>query len=78
VTVFLQGSLILKGDVKLARILYLEGGFMSEWLEGKVVENIHWNEGLFSLKIDADIDPFAAGQFASLALMIDGERVARP
>lgn len=77
-TVFLQGSLILKGDVKLARILYLEGGFMSEWLEGKVVENIHWNEGLFSLKIDADIDPFVAGQFASLALMIDGERVARP
>lgn len=51
---------------------------MSDWLEGTVVENIHWNDSLFTLKIDADISPFSAGQFASLALMIDGERVARP
>jgi len=51
---------------------------MSEWREGKVVENIHWHDSLFSLKIDADIDPFTAGQFASLALEIDGEQVARP
>ena len=51
---------------------------MSDWLEGSVVENIHWNDSLFTLKIDADISPYTAGQFASLALMIDGERVARP
>jgi len=51
---------------------------MAEWLEGKVVENIHWTGNLFTLKIEADIAPFEAGQFASLALMIDGERVARP
>ncbi|MDA9909728.1 ferredoxin--NADP reductase [Gammaproteobacteria bacterium] len=51
---------------------------MSEWLEGKVVENIHWTDSLFSLKVDADIAPYSAGQFASLALEIDGERVARP
>lgn len=51
---------------------------MSDWLEGKVVENIHWHGSLFSLKVEADISSYAAGQFASLALEIDGDRVARP
>jgi len=51
---------------------------MSDWIEGKVVENIRWHDSLFSLKVEADISPFKAGQFASLALDIDGERVARP
>ena len=51
---------------------------MRNWLAGKVVDNIHWTDTLFSLKIDADVDNFSAGQFASLALDIDGERVARP
>lgn len=51
---------------------------MAEWIEGTVVENIHWTENLFSLRIDADINDFKAGQFTSLALDIEGERVARP
>lgn len=51
---------------------------MAEWIEGTVVENIHWTENLFTLKIDADVATFKAGQFTSLALDIDGERVARP
>ncbi|MEX2130395.1 MAG: FAD-binding oxidoreductase [Pseudohongiellaceae bacterium] len=51
---------------------------MSEWVEGKVVENIHWTESLFSLRVDAPVDPYTAGQFTSLALDINGERVARP
>ena len=51
---------------------------MAEWIQGTVVENIHWTENLFSLKINADIDNFTAGQFTSLALDIDGRRVARP
>ncbi len=51
---------------------------MAHWIQGTVVENIHWTENLFSLKIDADVDNFSAGQFTSLALDIDGERVARP
>ncbi|MDD9959244.1 MAG: FAD-binding oxidoreductase [Gammaproteobacteria bacterium] len=51
---------------------------MAQWIEGTVVENIHWTENLFTLKIDADIDEFTAGQFTSLALDIDGERIARP
>ena len=41
-------------------------------------DNIHWTENLFSLKIDADVDSFTAGQFTSLALDIDGKRIARP
>ena len=51
---------------------------MPQWVEGKIAENIHWTDNLFTLKIDADIDKFAAGQFTSLALDIDGERIARP
>lgn len=51
---------------------------MTQWLEGKVVENIHWSENLFSLRIDADVATFTAGQFTSLALDIDGKRIARP
>ncbi len=51
---------------------------MAQWVEGTVVENSHWTENLFTLKIDADVDMFTAGQFTSLALDIEGERVARP
>ena len=51
---------------------------MAQWVEGRVVENIHWSENLFTLKIDANVDSFTAGQFTSLALDIDGKRIARP
>lgn len=49
-----------------------------DWVKGKIVENIHWTRNLFSLKITAEVDNFTAGQFTSLALDIDGERIARP
>ena len=51
---------------------------MTEWIQGIVTDNIHWTENLYSLKIDADVDTFIAGQFTSLALEIDGKRVERP
>tara|TARA_R110002110_G_scaffold89303_2_gene232667 strand:+ start:17769 stop:18512 length:744 start_codon:yes stop_codon:yes gene_type:complete len=51
---------------------------LSDWIDGEVVSNIHWHENLFSLKIAADIGAFRAGQFTSLALEIEGERIARP
>ena len=48
------------------------------WLAGKVIENRHWTEALFSLRVEGvDLD-FEAGQFVRIALDIDGERVARP
>jgi ferredoxin--NADP+ reductase len=51
---------------------------MSHWVQGKVVGNRHWTDELYSLQIDAPVEPFRAGQFTRLALDIDGERVGRP
>lgn len=51
---------------------------MADWLSGKIVEKIQWNERLFSLRIRAEFKEFLAGQFVRIALDIDGERIARP
>ncbi|MDO8412944.1 MAG: ferredoxin--NADP reductase [Gallionellaceae bacterium] len=51
---------------------------MSKWVAGKIVEKKQWTDKLYSLRIEADIEPFEAGQFGKLALEIDGEMVARP
>lgn len=51
---------------------------MAAWIQGTVIENQHWTERLFSLQVQADITAFSAGQFVTLALDIDGERIARP
>lgn len=48
------------------------------WLEGTVIENRHWTDALFSLRVRAPRLSFQAGQFVRIALDIDGERVARP
>ena len=51
---------------------------MSEkWLTGKVVENRHWTDTLFSLRVEGAQLGFQAGQFVRIALDIDGQRVAR-
>lgn len=52
---------------------------MSEkWLEGRVIENRHWTEALFSLRVEGPRLDFEAGQFVRIARDIGGERVARP
>ena len=52
---------------------------MSEkWLEGRVIENRHWTDALFSLRVEGPGLNFEAGQFVRIALDIGGERVARP
>ncbi len=52
---------------------------MSErWLEARVVDNRHWTEALFSLRVEGAALSFEAGQFVRIALDIGGERVARP
>jgi ferredoxin--NADP+ reductase len=51
---------------------------MTGWVEGAVVGQARWTERLMSLKVDAPMGPFQAGQFAKLALEIGGERIARP
>jgi ferredoxin--NADP+ reductase len=50
----------------------------TQWIEGLVASNIHWTPNLFSLRIEADVAPFAAGQYTSLALDIGGVRIAQP
>ena len=51
---------------------------MSEkWLAGRVVENRHWTDALFSLRLEGAALSFQAGQFVRIALDINGERVAR-
>jgi len=51
---------------------------MANWLPGRVQQKIQWNERLFSLQIAVDFPAFKPGQFARVALDIDGERIARP
>jgi ferredoxin--NADP+ reductase len=48
-----------------------------KWLTGTVMENRHWTENLFSLRVQGAQLSFEAGQFVRIALDIDGERVAR-
>ncbi|HUL93217.1 MAG TPA: ferredoxin--NADP reductase [Burkholderiales bacterium] len=50
---------------------------MQKWIEGAVTAQRRWTERLFSLKVEADIS-FEAGQFAKLALEVEGEMLARP
>jgi len=47
------------------------------WLAGKVIENRHWTEQLFSVRLEGVKLGFEAGQFVRIALDIEGERVAR-
>jgi len=50
---------------------------MSAWLEGKVIENRHWTDALFSLRVACPRLRFEAGQFVRIALDAGGERIAR-
>ena len=51
---------------------------MSNWIKAKVIENKHWTDLLYSLRIEADIDPFTAGQYGRLGLEIGDQIVGRP
>jgi ferredoxin/flavodoxin---NADP+ reductase len=48
---------------------------MAKWLEARVLENRHWSDALFSLRVEAPRLPFEAGQFVRIALE---ETLARP
>jgi ferredoxin--NADP+ reductase len=50
---------------------------MTQWIETEVVENRHWTESLFTLRVKGAPLAFEPGQFVRIALDIDGERVAR-
>ncbi|MBS0003194.1 MAG: ferredoxin--NADP reductase [Thioalkalivibrio sp.] len=48
------------------------------WVKGEVRELTRWTERLFSLRVDAEVEPFKAGQYNRLRLFIGEEWVARP
>ncbi|HMM55905.1 MAG TPA: ferredoxin--NADP reductase [Candidatus Desulfobacillus sp.] len=50
---------------------------MAQWIEGRVVERIDWTDRLHSLRVEAPIAPFRAGQFAKLGLPVGEEIVGR-
>jgi ferredoxin--NADP+ reductase len=51
---------------------------MQKWVEGIVVNQKRWTQNLFTLQVEAELAAFEAGQFAKLALAVEGEMVARP
>jgi ferredoxin/flavodoxin---NADP+ reductase len=51
---------------------------LGKFVEGKVVGVRRWSERLFSIMVDAPVEPWQAGQFGKLALEIGGEVVSRP
>ena len=51
---------------------------MTDWLTGTIIERRQWTDDLFSLRFEAPLAEFKAGQFVRIALDIDGERVGRP
>jgi ferredoxin--NADP+ reductase len=51
---------------------------MAQWINGHVIENRQWSDRLHSLRVDAGIAPFEAGQFSRLGLPVDGEIISRP
>lgn len=51
---------------------------MANWLEGTVIEKKQWTNRLITLRIDAPLGDFRAGQFVRIALDVDGELLARP
>ena len=48
------------------------------WVRGRVCDLRQWNERLFSLSVEASVEPFKAGQYNRLRLIIGGQEVSRP
>ena len=50
----------------------------SAFLAARVIENKQWADNLFSIRLAVELQPFKAGQFVRVQLMIDGEAMAKP
>jgi ferredoxin--NADP+ reductase len=51
---------------------------MGKFVEGKVVGIRQWTDRLFSIMVDAPVEPWQSGQFGKLVLEIGGEAIGRP
>lgn len=49
----------------------------SSFTPATVIENYQWTERLFSLKLKSKLQPFIAGQFVRLQVVVDGEAIAK-
>ncbi|MFM5842758.1 ferredoxin--NADP reductase [Aeromonas sanarellii] len=50
---------------------------MAAWVEGRVIERIEWTPTLLSLRVEAELAPYKAGQFTKLALQRGEQRIQR-
>lgn len=50
----------------------------SAFLAARVIENKQWADNLFSVRLAVELQPFKAGQFVRVQLMIEGEAMAKP
>ncbi len=41
---------------------------MDQWVQGEVIDNLHWNDRLCSLRVKTALPDFKAGQFTRIAL----------
>lgn len=48
------------------------------WVEGRVQALHQWTDQLYSIRIEAEVDSFTAGQFTKVGLVINEELVGRP
>ena len=51
---------------------------MADWVAGRVVGKHRWNDTHFSVRIDAPMTDFRAGQFVRIGLGEGDERIGRP
>ncbi|MDX1491866.1 MAG: ferredoxin--NADP reductase [Pseudohongiellaceae bacterium] len=49
-----------------------------QWLKATVVSKVHRTNNLFSLRLDAPIADFKAGQYISIGLKVDGNLIEQP
>lgn len=59
------------------RLLYGTKRPRMSWRPGKIIHRQDWAEGLITLRVDARIEAFHAGQFVNLGLDVGGTRIRR-
>ena len=51
---------------------------LNRWSEGRVYALRRWTDTLYSVQVEAEVQPFVAGQFTKLGMQIGDEFVERP
>ncbi|OOY35456.1 hypothetical protein BOV88_04185 [Solemya velum gill symbiont] len=51
---------------------------MANWQTATILNRKVWDDGLISLTLDLELEPFKAGQFIKVGLQVGDERIERP